>query len=83
MGRDLPLIALAIPSVVIGWLTIGPVLFGDYFEGAIVVSTAHDPLGASSARNSTARRAFVLHGLHRPGRLARGGGRARRAGSCT
>ena len=26
-----PLIALAIPSVVIGWLTIGPVLFGGYF----------------------------------------------------
>ena len=31
-----PLIALAIPSVIIGWLTIGPVLFGDYFGGSIV-----------------------------------------------
>ena len=32
-----PLIALAIPSVVIGYLTIGPMLFGDFFNGAIVI----------------------------------------------
>ena len=34
----LPLIALAIPSVVIGYLTIGPMLFGDFFKGAIFVN---------------------------------------------
>ena len=33
----LPLILLAVPSFVIGWFTIGPVLFGEYFGGAIVV----------------------------------------------
>ncbi|MEL4178268.1 NADH-quinone oxidoreductase subunit L [Roseateles sp. PN1] len=33
-----PLILLAIPSVVIGYLTIGPMLHGDFFNGAIVVN---------------------------------------------
>ena len=41
----MPLILLAIPSLVIGWLTVGPVLFGDYFGGAISVLPAHDVLG--------------------------------------
>jgi NADH-quinone oxidoreductase subunit L len=40
-----PLILLAIPSLAIGWLTIQPVLFGDYFGGAISVLPAHDVLG--------------------------------------
>ena len=31
----LPLIALAIPSIAIGWLTVGPVVFGGFFAGAI------------------------------------------------
>jgi NADH-quinone oxidoreductase subunit L len=39
-----PLIMLAIPSAVIGWFTVGPVLFGDYFGDAIHVSSAHDVL---------------------------------------
>jgi NADH-quinone oxidoreductase subunit L len=39
-----PLIALAIPSVVIGWLTIGPVLFGGYFDGAIFNLETQNPL---------------------------------------
>jgi NADH-quinone oxidoreductase subunit L len=33
-----PLILLAIPSAIIGWLTVGPVLFGDYFGDAIFVA---------------------------------------------
>jgi NADH-quinone oxidoreductase subunit L len=33
-----PLILLAIPSVVIGFLTIGPMLFGDFFKDAIFVN---------------------------------------------
>ena len=33
----LPLILLAIPSVVIGYLTIGPMLFGDFFKGVIFI----------------------------------------------
>ncbi|HWK72664.1 MAG TPA: NADH-quinone oxidoreductase subunit L [Povalibacter sp.] len=40
-----PLILLAIPSLFIGWFTIGPVLFGDYFNGAIFVSEQRDVLG--------------------------------------
>jgi NADH-quinone oxidoreductase subunit L len=32
-----PLILLAIPSVLIGFFTVGPMLFGDYFSGAITV----------------------------------------------
>jgi len=40
-----PLVLLAIPSVIVGWLTIGPVLFGGFFGGAIVVRPEHDVLG--------------------------------------
>ncbi|MEC5216373.1 NADH-quinone oxidoreductase subunit L [Actimicrobium sp. GrIS 1.19] len=37
----LPLILLAIPSAVIGFLTIEPMLFGDFFKGVIAVNEAH------------------------------------------
>ncbi len=37
----LPLILLAVPSVVIGAMCIQPLLFGDYFSGAIHVDEAH------------------------------------------
>jgi len=33
-----PLVLLAIPSILIGYMTIGPMLFGEYFNGAIVVN---------------------------------------------
>ena len=33
-----PLVLLAIPSVVIGFMTIQPMLFGEFFKGAIVVN---------------------------------------------
>jgi NADH-quinone oxidoreductase subunit L len=39
-----PLILLAIPSVVVGWLTEQPMLFGGYFDGAIRVLPANDVL---------------------------------------
>jgi NADH-quinone oxidoreductase subunit L len=39
----MPLIALAIPSICVGWV-IGPVLFGGYFGGAIVVAPEHNVL---------------------------------------
>ncbi len=41
----LPLIVLAIPSLLIGGFTIGPVLFGDYFHNVIMVLPQHDVLG--------------------------------------
>ncbi|MGZ3182870.1 MAG: NADH-quinone oxidoreductase subunit L [Telluria sp.] len=37
----LPLILLAIPSVVIGFMTVGPMLFGDFFKGVIFVGENH------------------------------------------
>ena len=36
------MIALAIPSVFIGWFTIGPVLFGSFFADSIFVLEQHD-----------------------------------------
>jgi NADH-quinone oxidoreductase subunit L len=42
----LPLIALAIPSAIFGWLTIGPLLFGDFFADSIFVLARHDVVGA-------------------------------------
>ena len=38
-----PLILLALPSVVIGYLTIQPMLFGDFFKDAIVNDIARHP----------------------------------------
>ncbi len=38
-----PLVLLAIPSVVIGYFTIGPMLFGDFFKDSIFVNTALHP----------------------------------------
>jgi NADH-quinone oxidoreductase subunit L len=40
-----PLILLAIPSLVIGWFTVRPMLFGGWFGSAIEVDPAHDVLG--------------------------------------
>ncbi|WP_078120525.1 NADH-quinone oxidoreductase subunit L [Thiosocius teredinicola] len=40
-----PLILLAIPSVVIGYFTVGPMVFGDYFDGVLTVAAVHDTLG--------------------------------------
>jgi NADH-quinone oxidoreductase subunit L len=44
-----PLILLAIPSAVIGWFTVGPVLFGDYFGEAIFVMEGQDVIGHMAA----------------------------------
>jgi NADH-quinone oxidoreductase subunit L len=47
VGWDMkgPLVALAIPSLVIGYLTVQPVLFGDYFGDAIRILEQHDVVG--------------------------------------
>jgi NADH-quinone oxidoreductase subunit L len=39
-----PLILLAVPSLVVGWLTEQPILFGGYFQGAIRVLPSDDVL---------------------------------------
>jgi NADH-quinone oxidoreductase subunit L len=58
----LPLIALAIPSVIIGALTVGWVLFGGYFGHSIVVLPGNDVLGKVGAEFSGPLQ-FALHGL--------------------
>ena len=41
----LPLIALAVPSVIIGAIYVGPMLYQDFFGNSIQVLPAHDVLG--------------------------------------
>jgi NADH-quinone oxidoreductase subunit L len=55
----LPLVALAIPSIVIGWLTVDPVVFGGFF-GASISQSAGGPL-AELATGFHGAAAFVLH----------------------
>ena len=42
----IPLILLAIPSVILGYFTIDPILFGDWFKGVLYVLPEHDTLAA-------------------------------------
>ncbi len=60
-----PLIALAVPSVFAGAIFIGPMLFGDFFEGAIFVSPERDVLG-HLGEHFHGWFSFVLHGLTGP-----------------
>jgi NADH-quinone oxidoreductase subunit L len=62
VGWDMkaPLVALAIPSLVIGYLTVQPILFGGYFGSAIQVLPAHDVVGELGAE----WRGPLLFGLH-------------------
>ena len=57
-----PLILLAIPSVVIGAMTIEPLLFGNVFKGAIEVASDHNVLEHIAAHFHGAMN-FALHGL--------------------
>jgi NADH-quinone oxidoreductase subunit L len=58
-----PLVLLAIPSVVIGYLTIGPMLFGDFLKDAIVVDAARHPAMANLAEGFHGAAAMALHGV--------------------
>ena len=57
-----PLVALAIPSVIIGWMTIEPMLFGDFFAKAIHVTDAHNVV-ARLGENYHSQWAMVEHGI--------------------
>jgi NADH-quinone oxidoreductase subunit L len=57
-----PLVALAIPSIVIGYLTIGPLLFGGAFGEAIHVNEANDVV-AELGHEYHGPIAFAMHGL--------------------
>jgi NADH-quinone oxidoreductase subunit L len=58
-----PLLLLAVPSVVIGFLTIQPMLFGGFFKDAIVVDAARHPAMAELAEHFHGAAAMALHGL--------------------
>jgi NADH-quinone oxidoreductase subunit L len=54
-----PLIALAIPSIFAGALTIKPLLFGGFLAGAIHTTSAHDVLGGIGAEFGGAGSFFI------------------------
>ena len=58
----LPLVLLAIPSIAIGWVTIGPMLYGGWFGDAIAPSATM----AELARHFHGAGAMVMHGLMTP-----------------
>ncbi|MCA1714989.1 MAG: NADH-quinone oxidoreductase subunit L, partial [Gammaproteobacteria bacterium] len=72
----LPLILLAIPSVAIGFLTVGPMLFGTdwsghhvqlpFFLGSIDVAPARDTVAAVGREVWHGPVAYALHGLKAP-----------------
>jgi len=59
----LPLVMLAIPSVVIGGLTIAPMLHGDFFADSIFVDAARHPAMKELAEEFHGAIAMALHGL--------------------
>ena len=68
-----PLVLLALPSVVIGFLTVEPLLFGGYFGTALKVLPGHDVL-ARLGQDYHGWGPFVAHGLQSaPFLLAVGG----------
>ena len=60
----LPLILLAIPAIAAGW-TIGSVVFGDYFGGAIFIGENHPGI-EEMAHDFTGVLPMIMHGLMAP-----------------
>lgn len=58
-----PLVMLAIPSVVIGYMTIDPLLFGEFFKGAIFVDEGKHEAMKELAEAFHGPMAMALHGL--------------------
>jgi NADH-quinone oxidoreductase subunit L len=59
----IPLLLLAIPSAVIGFVTVQDFLFGDFFKGAIVVDAARHPAMTALAADFHGPVAMGLHGF--------------------
>ena len=57
-----PLILLAVPSLLIGGMAIGPLLFGEYFGDAIHVAEAHNVL-EHMGEEYTGPLGFMIHGM--------------------
>ena len=60
-----PLILLAIPSLIIGWFTVEPILFGGYFGEAIQVTARHNVL-AELAADWHGSFGLVTHAIQTP-----------------
>ena len=58
-----PLVLLAIPSLLIGYITIGPLLFGDFFKGVLIVDSARHPAMAELAEAFHGPLAMAIHAL--------------------
>jgi NADH-quinone oxidoreductase subunit L len=58
-----PLLLLAIPSVVIGFITIQPMLFGEFFKDSILVDAAKHPAMAELAKIFHGPVQMAVHGL--------------------
>jgi NADH-quinone oxidoreductase subunit L len=58
-----PLVLLAIPSVVIGFMTIQPMLFGDFFKNVITVNLEKHPAMQELAKLFHGPLQMALHGL--------------------
>ncbi len=61
----LPLVLLAIPSLLVGYFTIGPMLYGKWFGSAIHVEPANDVL-ARLGEEFHGPMAMALHGMSQP-----------------
>jgi NADH-quinone oxidoreductase subunit L len=58
-----PLVLLAIPSVVIGFMTIQAMLYGDFFKDSIFVALEKHPAMEELAKEFHGAAAMALHGL--------------------
>ena len=62
----LPLILLAIPSVIIGYVAIEPMLYGDFFKDVIFVNIDAHPTMHIMKKEFHGALAMVSHSLHSP-----------------
>ena len=62
----LPLVLLAIPSVIIGYIAIEPMLYGDFFKGVIFVNHEAHPTMHLMKEEFHGALAMVSHSLHSP-----------------
>lgn len=62
----LPLVLLAIPSVIVGYFTIAPMLFGDFFGNAIFVDVVKHHSMKELAEAFHGPVAMAAHSLHSP-----------------
>jgi NADH-quinone oxidoreductase subunit L len=62
----LPLVLLAIPSILIGYMTIEPMLFGDYFKDAIFINAEAHPAVEELAREFHGAFAMATHAVSSP-----------------